>query len=172
MLGQRDGRASGDCYVTFVTPAEAQRALVMNNKHMVRASRHTLATPATRRRHSRAESRATRWPRPLCRRRHSRAATPLPPPRARLPCSALSETDVLAFLVGLLSLLVGLLSGYALRRIVQRVNGTREGRAGRQHGGQYQHADSCLLASFGGGHMRVWRRMRGARQGEGEGSVG
>ena len=34
VLGQRDGRASGDCYVTFNNPAEAQRAMVMNNKHM------------------------------------------------------------------------------------------------------------------------------------------
>ena len=35
MLGQREGRATGDCYVQFSTPAEAQRAMVMNNKHMV-----------------------------------------------------------------------------------------------------------------------------------------
>lgn len=34
VLGQRDGRATGDCFVTFINPAEAQRALVMNNKHM------------------------------------------------------------------------------------------------------------------------------------------
>lgn len=34
VLGQRDGRATGDCFVTFVSPAEAQRAMVMNNKHM------------------------------------------------------------------------------------------------------------------------------------------
>lgn len=34
VLGQRDGRATGDCYVTFTSPAEAQRAMVMNNKHM------------------------------------------------------------------------------------------------------------------------------------------
>jgi len=34
VLGQRDGRATGDCYVTFASPAEAQRAMVMNNKHM------------------------------------------------------------------------------------------------------------------------------------------
>jgi len=34
MLGQRDGRATGDCFVTFTSLAEAQRAMVMNNKHM------------------------------------------------------------------------------------------------------------------------------------------
>ena len=34
VLGQRDGRATGDCFVTFTSAAEAQRALVMNNKHM------------------------------------------------------------------------------------------------------------------------------------------
>ena len=34
VLGQRDGRATGECSVTFTTPAEAQRAMVMNNKHM------------------------------------------------------------------------------------------------------------------------------------------
>jgi len=34
VLGQRDGRATGDCYVTFTSPAESQRAMVMNNKHM------------------------------------------------------------------------------------------------------------------------------------------
>jgi hypothetical protein len=34
VLGQRDGRATGDCYVTFASPAEGQRAMVMNNKHM------------------------------------------------------------------------------------------------------------------------------------------
>merc|ERR1711904_631683 len=33
-LGQRDGRATGDCFVTFTSAAEAQRAMVMNNKHM------------------------------------------------------------------------------------------------------------------------------------------
>jgi RNA recognition motif-containing protein len=37
VLGQREGRATGDCYVTFSNPAEAQRAMVMNNKHMVRS---------------------------------------------------------------------------------------------------------------------------------------
>jgi len=34
VLGQRDGRATGDCFVTFTTPQEAQRAMIMNNKHM------------------------------------------------------------------------------------------------------------------------------------------
>ena len=34
VLGQRDGRASGDCFVTFTSPAEAQRATIMNNQHM------------------------------------------------------------------------------------------------------------------------------------------
>jgi heterogeneous nuclear ribonucleoprotein F/H len=34
VLGQRDGRATGDCFVSFTSAAEAQRALVMNNKHM------------------------------------------------------------------------------------------------------------------------------------------
>ena len=29
-----DGRATGDCYVTFSSPAEAQRALGMNHKNM------------------------------------------------------------------------------------------------------------------------------------------
>ena len=38
VLGQRDGRATGDCYVTFASPSEAQRAMVMNNKHMVGAN--------------------------------------------------------------------------------------------------------------------------------------
>ena len=34
LLGKCDGRATGDCYVTFTSPSEAQRAMVMNNKHM------------------------------------------------------------------------------------------------------------------------------------------
>ena len=34
VIGQRDGRATGDCFVTFTSPAEAQRATIMNNKHM------------------------------------------------------------------------------------------------------------------------------------------
>jgi len=34
VLGQRDGRATGDCFVTFASPFEAQRATSMNNKHM------------------------------------------------------------------------------------------------------------------------------------------
>ena len=34
VIGQRDGRATGDCFVTFTSPQEAQRAMVMNNKHM------------------------------------------------------------------------------------------------------------------------------------------
>jgi len=34
VLGQRDGRATGDCFVTFTSPQEAQRAMLMNNKHM------------------------------------------------------------------------------------------------------------------------------------------
>jgi len=34
VLGQRDGRPNGDCFVTFTTPSEAQRATIMNHKHM------------------------------------------------------------------------------------------------------------------------------------------
>ena len=34
VIGQRDGRATGDCFVTFASPQEAQRATIMNNKHM------------------------------------------------------------------------------------------------------------------------------------------
>mmetsp|Transcript_21434 Transcript_21434/g.63459 ORF Transcript_21434/g.63459 Transcript_21434/m.63459 type:complete len:95 (+) Transcript_21434:3-287(+) len=34
VLGQRDGRPSGEAWVTFSSPAEAQRALGMNHKNM------------------------------------------------------------------------------------------------------------------------------------------
>ena len=34
MLGIRDGRSTGEAWVTFTSPAEAQRAMVMNNKHL------------------------------------------------------------------------------------------------------------------------------------------
>jgi len=34
IIGQRDGRATGDCFVTFTSPQESQRAMIMNNKHM------------------------------------------------------------------------------------------------------------------------------------------
>jgi len=34
VLGQRDGRPSGEAWVTFANPAEAQRAMSMNGKHM------------------------------------------------------------------------------------------------------------------------------------------
>merc|ERR1719310_794123 len=34
VLGQRDGRASGEAWVTFASPAEAQRAMSKNNTHM------------------------------------------------------------------------------------------------------------------------------------------
>ena len=34
VLGQRDGRSTGECWVTFASPQEATRAMVMNNKHM------------------------------------------------------------------------------------------------------------------------------------------
>jgi hypothetical protein len=34
VMGQRDGRASGECWVTFSNPQEAARAMVMNNKHL------------------------------------------------------------------------------------------------------------------------------------------
>jgi heterogeneous nuclear ribonucleoprotein F/H len=34
VLGQRDGRSSGEAWVTFASPQESQRAMIMNNKHM------------------------------------------------------------------------------------------------------------------------------------------
>jgi len=34
VIGQRDGRPSGEAWVTFASPQEAQRALGMNNKNM------------------------------------------------------------------------------------------------------------------------------------------
>lgn len=34
VLGQRDGRATGEAWVTFASPAEAQRAMQKNNTHM------------------------------------------------------------------------------------------------------------------------------------------
>ena len=34
IIGQRDGRASGEAWVTFANPAEAQRAMAKNNTHM------------------------------------------------------------------------------------------------------------------------------------------
>ena len=43
VLGQRDGRSTGECWVTFSSPQESARAMVMNNKHMVsRASRRAV----------------------------------------------------------------------------------------------------------------------------------
>jgi len=34
VLGQRDGRATGEAWVTFTSPAEAQRAMSKNNTHL------------------------------------------------------------------------------------------------------------------------------------------
>merc|ERR1719217_1457579 len=34
VIGQRDGRASGEAWVTFSSPAEAQRAMSKNNTHL------------------------------------------------------------------------------------------------------------------------------------------
>ena len=34
VIGQRDGRASGEAWVTFASPAEAQRALSKNNANL------------------------------------------------------------------------------------------------------------------------------------------
>ena len=34
VIGQRDGRPSGEAWVTFASPAESQRASAMNHKNM------------------------------------------------------------------------------------------------------------------------------------------
>ena len=103
-LGQRDGRATGDCYVTFASPSEAHRAMAMNNKHMVCKPTTPLSTANTRRVCTLKNFK--RWSSPLCSEEHGAALS-----------------DYLAQDVDTSVLVLSALPGYPLCRTLQCVKG-------------------------------------------------